>query len=304
MGSEPDEVPSGAEPTTAPAPAPPPPQSKEPQDPVEAEKNRQHTLKLLCEDAEADIAEQTKWLDASKAQLAMVGMRLEEVKAQLVTQQGQSGSALSSAITPKDIAGLKSCMKQDIDDVYNAFCAADPELLEGEEEEEEEEEEAAKEPDVPQVSAKSDAINACIPVHYSENVSQPIVATFRVHDAFTFGELREDMCSYVNMRPAIWSKMEMYDPISNAAWKDEDVVLATAKLQALDERIHLRRVRAPPYARRRTRARVASPCFWSPRRATGRRMRAARPWPLAPSPARPCYPRALVAPPPSPRLRV
>ena len=206
-------------------------------------RTRHRRRKLKDEDEDLAIATETERLDAAKAQLTMVKMRLEDVRSQLLVYQSQQNSAMSVEITPQCVIGLKNAFKQDITDVFAAFSNPVVEFYANGEADADGEASAAETAGL----MSADATSAPISASFLPPGGEAITATFRVHDVFTFGELRENMCIYLNALHQ-YDSMELYDPVTNSSWKESDMVLQAAKLTPIDGRIVLRyvRIRPPP----------------------------------------------------------
>ena len=186
------------------------------------------------DDIRERLEDEEERLASSQAQLAAADRRIEDVKFELKMLADSTLVQKGGEISFQDVLDLKEAFKDDINDVFVAVVGwleeeeqAKRQLLReahGEEEGEEGVEddmtgvtEGAPSPgsEVPRASVAFKPISFEPPVEVCE---------FRLHDVYTFGELRVDMCRYVRCLDRL-DEFELYNPMAKKAWPDGEIVL-------------------------------------------------------------------------------
>ena len=180
------------------------------------------------------LAMEQERLNAARAQFASVQARMEEIQAELAVHQEQGQLAMFGEISAEDVENLKQAFKDDITDVF-VDCRPTthwegpdvPELVDDHYPEEEEPAEAVAEPEL------GSRRNTHVTVLFQPEDADLVRTTFRIHDVYTFADLREDMCRYLGVLHR-FEEMELFNSTLNVAWPAGDMVLAQSKKGALD----------------------------------------------------------------------
>lgn len=150
-------------------------------------------------------------LRTAQSQHSFVRSQMEEVHHELSLLQRHKASGALMFISDEDERELKAefsrVIYEALDDIKPA--AGD----EGEEEEGDESAEAEAEVELHAHAAK-------VQVEYNS-----IAAAFRVHDAYTFFDLRADFCRHCSIPPSQVDEMELFNPETSETWAESLTVL-------------------------------------------------------------------------------
>ena len=180
------------------------------------------------------LANEKERLSAAKAQFASVQARMEEIQAELSHHLQHGQLSMYGEITAEDVENLKQAFKDDITDVFVDLRPSThwegpdvPELVDDQLAEDEEPADAVAEQDL------GSRRNTHVSVLFQPVDADLVRTTFRIHDVYTFADLRDDMCRYLGMLHRA-EEMELFNSTLNVAWPAGDMVLAQSKKGALD----------------------------------------------------------------------